>query len=177
MHILQLDVLSVADGKAPGRLNAVGGWLGIAAVSFVATDGSLTVTTEKEGIAAALLLHVFQCQSATELDVEILDADIANGVILQSCNQTSIATVCIGDMNIADADVAYLRGRKSLRSTHTVPQTNINRRVADVGHREVVDADVFHLSAVNGFEGESTAMSEATPTDGDVTEATVRLST
>ena len=175
MHVLQTDVLGMADGEAPCWLNAVCGWFVIAACSFVATDGCLAVATEKEWVAATLFFNIFHGQSTTELDVEILDADMANGILLHACNQTGIAAIGIGDMDVADADVADLRGMESFGCPHSVSEANVDGRVANVGHRQVVDADVFHLCSVNGFEGESTAMGEATLADGDVSEATIRL--
>lgn len=177
MHLIQLDALGMADGESPCWLNAVGGRLGIAAAPLMATDGGLTVTTEEKGIAASLLLNVFQCQSTTKLHVELLDADIADGMVFHACNQTGIATVGIADMDSADADVADLGGMESFGSSHSISQTNVYGSVADVGHCQVGDTDVFHLSAVNGFECESSAMGETTTADGDVAETTIRLRT
>ena len=77
--VLQTDVPGMTDGEALCRLYAVSrglGVVGLAGLSRLAGLGS------EERIAAALLLDIFQCETATKLDIEIPDAHIADGTAL-----------------------------------------------------------------------------------------------
>lgn len=73
-------------------------------------------------------------------------------------------------MDVTDADAAYLGGVESFGNPHAVAQADVDGRVANVGHREVADADVFHLGPVDGFESQSATVLEAAAADGDVAE-------
>ena len=101
--ILQQDVLGMADGESPCRLDAMSRRFGI--VSF-APLSLLTCLGNEEGVAATLLTEVLHRQSTTVQHIEILDADIADGVPLHTGYQTGIAAVGIGDVDITDANAA-----------------------------------------------------------------------
>ena len=92
---------------------------------------------------------------------------------LYACNENGIAAVGTIHVNMADADVADGGRMKSLGSSHSVAQTDIDWGVTDILHREVTDLHIFHLSTIDGFQCQSPAMCEGTMTDVDMTETAV----
>ena len=59
---------------------------------------------DEERVTSPLFLDVQKGQSATELDIKVLDAYMADGMAFHTSYQTSVATVGIGDMHVTDAD-------------------------------------------------------------------------
>jgi len=117
MDILQVDILCMTDGEAPGRLNAVGRGLGI--VGFAPLCG-FTGFWYKEGIPAPLLPDVIKRQAPSELYVQVFDPHITDGMIPDTSYQTGVAAVGICNTDIADAYMIDSRGMESLWSPHTI---------------------------------------------------------
>ena len=124
MDVPQRDVFRMTDGETPGRLDAVSRRFWVVGFSrFTLLPGF----RDEERVAPALFTDIIQCQTASELHLQILDGDMVHGMIFDTGYQTSIAAIGILDIDIADADVVDGGAMESCRSPHAVAQSYINR--------------------------------------------------
>ena len=64
---------------------------------------------------------------------------------------------------------------EALRRTHPVAESDVDGRIADVGHPQVAHVDVFHRCAVDRLQSQSPAVGERTSPYGDMAESAVAL--
>ncbi len=60
--------------------------------------------------------------------------------------------------------------RHSVRCAHAGAQANVNRRIGDIAHGDVADADVREFGAIHGLEREAAGVVKDAVGDRDVAE-------
>ncbi len=173
------------DGRAEvGPLVAEGDVVDMQAlnVAGIETVGGRPAGKLRLGVVGALLAVVLVDEvaraSALEVEADVGEPDVANGLVLHARDDDGAERVAVVGNEVRDLDVAGRReARHLLGAPVAATRGDVDGVMVDVRHRDVRHDDVLHTPLIDLLEGEAGRIGEGAVGERDVAIAAIRLST